>query len=176
MKMIVFCLLTVSAVMWGANAYALTLKSGQVIDGATGQVADAHATEHGQRVIEDKGVLVAGGVVFIGVGDNIIEVPVEELRGKSRDQVVAIIGEAAVSQLEDQHADADALVAEIEAQGGTAVNVVGSTLQEEIDAITGGQYDQIVGGSQAAADALVRDSVSCDEGGCYNDTTHGEIK
>ena len=154
-----------------ANAMALTIPSGSVIS-SNGEVMPAHETENAQRALDQNGVHVAGGVVAVAIGDHVITVDVADLRGKSRDEVIEIIGEAAVTQMEDMYADAEALVAEIEANGGSAFNAIGSTLEEEIDAILNENHDAIVGGSQAAADYLVENSVSCDAGGCYNDTVH----
>ena len=174
----------VIAAMWimaAGNAFALTIPSGSVLTtGENGEqvVAEAHTTDSAQAQLDENGVFVGGGVLAVQIGDEVVVVDLIDLRGKSKDEIIEIIGEAAVEQLSDMYDDAEALVAEIEENGGSAFNAVGSTLEEEVDAILNDNHDAIVGGSQAAADFLVENSTSVDPvtGEVYNDTTHGEIQ
>lgn len=142
------------AIAFTGSANALTLKTGQVIAN-DGQVIDAKDSANVQKKLDKDGATVIAGVILVRVGDHTVEVPVQDVRGKSRDQIVEIIGEAAVEQLEDLHDAAEAAVAEIEANGGSAINAIGLTVEEEVAAILEGNADQIVGGTQAAADAIV---------------------
>ena len=157
-----------------SGAYALTLKPGQVISGDTGQVADASETSTGQAKLADDGVLVAGGMVFIDLNGETIEVPVADIRGKSPEQIAEVIGDAAVEQLIDLYDDAEAHVAEIIEQGGDAINAVGKTAEEiaehikNSDAVTGA----VVGVSEATHEAIqdiLADEIVIDANGeAYN--------
>ena len=156
MKYVMMIATAIVLVASGANA--LTLKSGEVLtkdENGNSYVAPAHETASAKAKLANDGVFVGGGVVAVQFGDHVVTVPVEELRGKDRDEIAELIGEAAVAQLEDMYADGEALVAELAEQGIDAYNAIGSTLQDEVDAILSDSYDQIVGGSQAAADYLV---------------------
>ena len=131
--------IAMAAAMFATQANALTLKPGQVIESGSGEVKAAHETENGQRKLDADGVLVAGGMVVISLNGQVIEVPLNELAGKSKEQIAEIIGEAAVEQMEDLHDAAQAHVDEIIASGeiGGAVNAVGKSVDEivaEIDA------------------------------------------
>ena len=155
MKNIVFAAVAMALVAGSANA--LTLKKGEVIS-SDGSVAKASETANGQARLAADGVLVAGGVVYIDLNGTTIEVDVDDIRGKSKEQVAAVIGEAAVEQLMDLHDDAVAHAAEIVESGevDAAIVAVGKTAQEiadEIansDAVTGA----VVGVTDATADAV----------------------
>ena len=115
---------------FAGNAFALTLKSGEVLS-SNGEVVKASESENGQRRLAQDGVLVSGGVVYIDLNGHVVEVPVNEIAGASKDRIKEIIGEAAVEQLQDLYDDAEAHAAEI---GG--VNAVGKSVDqilEEID-------------------------------------------
>ena len=157
-----------------ANAFALTIKSGEVLT-SDGTVAKASETENGKRKLAQDGVLIAGGVVYIDLNGTTIEVDVNDIRGKSKEQIGEIIGEAAVQQLTDLHDDAVAHAAEIVESGevDAAIVAVGKTAEEianEImnsDAVTGA----VVGVSEATHAAIQKElekEIVCDAGGCYN--------
>ena len=165
-------------------ANALTLKSGEVITSG-GTVAKASETANGQAKLAQDGYIVSGGVIYISAGDHVIEVPVNEIRGKSKDQIKEIIGEAAVEQMADLYDDAQAHVDEILAEGADAINAVGQTTAEIVDAInnsdalegaivglTETQHEAI---SAALADNNDDRNITCDVGGCYNHNTGEDL-
>ena len=135
-------------VMVAGSANALTLKKGEVI-GSDGNVAKASETANGKARLADDGVLVAGGVVYIDLNGTTIEVDVADIRGKSKDQIAEVIGEAAVEQMQDLHDAAQAHVDEIIADGTLdgAVNAVGKTAAEIVEeAIASGAVEGAIVG------------------------------
>ena len=171
MKNIVFAAVAMALVAGSANA--LTLKKGEVIS-SDGSVAKASETANGKARLADDGVLVAGGVVYIDINGTTIEVDLADVRGKSKGQIAAVIGEAAVEQLTDLHDSAQAEVEAIIAEGGDAINAVGLTAEEIADHITNSDAVEgaIVGVSEAAHQATqdilqAADHLESDEGGEY---------
>ena len=105
---IVSCLL-VSPVLAIAPAHALTFKKGQVL-GADGEVYDGASPDHKEALIErskSEGLFgaqgkksgVQGDNLFIVVEDDLVFVPINELKGKSRDQVTEVVKEHIVEHL-----------------------------------------------------------------------------
>lgn len=154
MKYVMMIVFAVTMVMYG-QAHALTLKSGEVLT-SDGTVAKASETKTGKNKLAQDGVLVSGGVVYIDLNGTVIEVDVDDIRGKSKEQIGEIIGQAAVEQLIDLHDDAQAHVDEIIANGGDAINAVGLSAEQiaehiqNSDAVEGA----IVGVSEAAHEAV----------------------
>ena len=151
------------AIVWVAaagNAFALTLKSGEVLT-SDGTVAKASETKTGQNKLAQDGVLVAGGVVYIDLNGTTIEVPLSEIRGKSKEGIIAVIGEAAVEQMQDLHDAAQVHVDEIIADGTLdgAVNAVGKSAAEIVEeALASGAVEgAIVGVSEAAHQQILKE-------------------
>ena len=140
---------------FAGNAFALTLKSGEVLS-SDGEVVKASESANGQARLANDGVLVSAGVVFIDLNGSVIEVPLSDIRGKSKDQIAEVIGEAAVEQLMDLHDGAQAEVDAIIAEGGDAINAVGLSAEEIADHIQNSDAVEgaIVGVSDAAHEAV----------------------
>ena len=152
--------------MVAGSANALTLKKGEVI-GSDGNVAKASETANGKARLADDGVLVAGGVVYIDLNGTTIEVDLDDIRGKSKEQIGEVIGQAAVDQLTDLHDDAQAHVDEIIAEGGDALNAVALTAEEIADHIKNSDAVEgaIVGVSEqahAAVQEILADEIVID--------------
>ncbi|MGC6535905.1 MAG: hypothetical protein ACON44_00925 [Candidatus Puniceispirillaceae bacterium] len=86
-----------------SSAHALTLKSGQVI-GGDGNVYDGASPEQQQALInraQNGGDIagLTGASVFVVVGDTITYVPVDEIRGKSDEQMKTIIGDEVIQNV-----------------------------------------------------------------------------
>ena len=166
-------MIVAGVVLMSANANALTIKKGEVLT-SDGTVAKASETENGQRRLAQDGVLVSGGVVYIDLNGTTIEVDVNDIRGKSKEEIGEIIGEAAVEQLIDLHDDAQAHVDEILAEGGDAINAVALSAEEiaehikNSDAVEGA----IVGVSEqahAAVQEILSNEIVIDANGeAYN--------
>ena len=98
-KVIAWVFVALFATVVVTDAYALTLKSGEVLT-SNGVV---HATESAntQARVTNDGYAVVAGLVIIGVGEELVTVELSELRGKSRTEIVSVIGEAAATQLDE---------------------------------------------------------------------------
>ena len=143
MKYVMMIATAIVLVASGANA--LTLKSGEVLT-SDGTVAKASETKTGKNKLAQDGVYIAGGVVFIDLNGTTVEVPVNEIAGKSKDQIIAVIGEHAVEQMQDLYDDAEAHAAAV---GG--VNAVGKSVEQIVDeALSNGNAEgAIVGVSES---------------------------
>ena len=146
----IICVATVWAAV-AANANALTLKSGEVLT-SDGTVAKASETANGQRQLEQNGHLVASGVIYISIGDDVIEVPVNDIRGKSKAEIIEVIGAAAVEQMADQY---DAVEAHLDEIGG-GINAIGKTTEEIANEISNSDAIEgaVAGLTEAQAEAL----------------------
>lgn len=86
-----------------SSAQALTLKSGQVL-GSDGNVYDGASPEQQEALIsraQNGGDIagLSGSSVFVVVGDTITYVPVNDIRGKSNDQMKTIIGDEVIQNV-----------------------------------------------------------------------------
>ena len=96
---IVSCLL-ISSAMAAAPANALTFKKGQVLS-ADGEVHDGASPEQQAALVEQskqdgwfgkkKSSGVQGSNLYIVIEDGVVFVPIDELKGKSKDQVTEVI-------------------------------------------------------------------------------------
>ena len=79
------------------DAYALTLKSGQVLtkDG----VVNAEDSPETKKALERDGFRVVAGKVILDVEGHTVSVDVTDLRGKSKQEQVELIGDAAIEQI-----------------------------------------------------------------------------
>lgn len=73
-----------------STANALTFKKGQVLS-SDGQVVNADQTASGKRQIEMNGFVIGGGVLYLGDG---ISIPLIDLQGKSKAEIVVIVSKA----------------------------------------------------------------------------------
>ena len=83
-------------IMAMTTANALTLKPGEVFNSDLG-VVSADETPSGRATLDEEGVLVASGVVYIDFGGQIVEVPVQDLVGKPKAAQEAVILVAGVN-------------------------------------------------------------------------------
>ena len=96
-KFLAICAISALAV---ANANALTLKKGQVI-GGDGGVYDGASPEKIEVLVQrakegGDAAGLAGGSVFVVVGDDIAFVPIQDLQGKSKEDKLNLIGDKVV--------------------------------------------------------------------------------
>ena len=78
-------------VSFSISAQALTIKKGEVLSG--GKVVAAHETETAKRMIEKHGYFISGKTLVVAAGDNTIVLDMDDLIGKSQDQITQILGE-----------------------------------------------------------------------------------
>ena len=112
-------LLALAPFILAAEVSALTLKSGEVLssDGKvySGASPDqraalvAQSKSKGLFGAEGKKAGVRGSNIFVVVGEDVVFVPVKDVRGKSQEQMMDIIAEAAGEQLGPNAPDASDL-------------------------------------------------------------------
>ena len=98
-----FLMVMTAVAFTSGMAHALTLQSGQVI-GGDGNVYNGASPEQQEALIaraQNGGDIAGlnGGSIFVVVGDTITYVPVAEVRGKSDDQMKAIIGDEVIQNV-----------------------------------------------------------------------------
>lgn len=86
------------------DANALTLKKGEVLT-SDGRVAHASTTATGQAAIANKGYLISGGQVHVIINNIVVSTDLSAIQGKSKSQVISIIGENAAEALESDVTD-----------------------------------------------------------------------
>jgi len=117
-KNMMSCLM-ISCVIAAAPAHALTFKKGQVL-GADGEVHDGASPEQREALVSNSkrtGLFgaegakagVSGSNIFVIVGEDIVFVPVSEVRGKSKEDMMDVIAAAAGEQLGANAPDASDL-------------------------------------------------------------------
>ncbi|NBR02962.1 MAG: hypothetical protein EBT94_07525 [Alphaproteobacteria bacterium] len=99
-------------------ASALTLKSGEVLS-SDGKVYSGASPEQRAAIVvqsksrglfgDGKKAGVRGSNIFVVVGEDVVFVPVKDVRGKSREQMMDIIAEAAGEQIGPNAPDASDL-------------------------------------------------------------------
>ena len=98
-----FVYAAVAAMAFTAQAQALTFKSGEVL-GSDGQMHQGASPEQMERIVEkakasgDVGG-VTGNNVFVVVGENVTFIPVNDLKGLSKESQIAVVGDAVVQDL-----------------------------------------------------------------------------
>ena len=101
-------LLSALALFASVNAHALTLKSGEVL-GGDGQVYEGASPEQQKNIVEaskrsgffgdGKKSGVQGSNLWLVVEDDLVFVPLSDLRGKNKDRIKEVIKDAIVSHL-----------------------------------------------------------------------------
>ena len=98
-----------------STAQALTFKKGEVL-GSDGKTYSGASPEQMEKLIErakrsgDRSG-VTGNNVFVVVGDDVTFVPVDELRGKTKESQITVIGDAVV---QDMTGNSDITYAQVE--------------------------------------------------------------
>ena len=92
--------LVIASALAAMPAHALTFKKGQVL-GSDGEVYDGASPDHQAALVEQskkegwfgnkKSSGVQGSNLYIVVEDDVVFVPIDELKGKSKDQVTEVI-------------------------------------------------------------------------------------
>ncbi len=112
-------LLMVAPLMVAGSASALTLKSGEVLS-SDGKVYSGASPEQKAAIVEQSKIQglfgadgkkagVRGSNIFVVVGEDVVFVPLTDVRGKSKEQMMDIIAEAAGEQLGPDAPDASDL-------------------------------------------------------------------
>lgn len=83
-------------------AGALTIKKGEVLSG--GKTVPAHETETAKRMIEKHGYYISGKTLVVAAGANNVVLDMNDLIGKSQDQISEILGEE-IAQNYEQASD-----------------------------------------------------------------------
>ena len=98
-----FVYAAVAATAFTAQAQALTFKTGEVL-GSDGRIYEGASPEQLDRIVEkakasgDPGG-VTGNNVFVVVDENVTFIPINELKGLSKESQIAIVGDAVVQDL-----------------------------------------------------------------------------
>ena len=145
----------ISSVLVTAPALALTFKKGQVL-GADGGVYDGASPDQRDAIISNskrEGLFgaegakagLAGSNLFVVVGESVVFVPISEVRGKSKEQMMDLIAEAAGAQLGANAPDASDL-----ARGITEEHVE-ATKEQVSDALASVDIDEAARAATEAA-------------------------
>lgn len=147
-------LLMVAPLIAAGSASALTLKSGEVLS-SDGKVYSGASPEQKAAIVEQSKIQglfgadgkkagVRGSNIFVVVGEDVVFVPLTDVRGKSKEQMMDIIAEAAGEQLGPDAPDASDL-----ARGITEKHVE-ATKEQVSDALASVDID---GAARAATEA-----------------------
>ena len=147
-------LLMVAPLIAAGSASALTLKSGEVLS-SDGKVYSGASPEQKAAIVEQSKIQglfgvngkkagVRGSNIFVVVGEDVVFVPLTDVRGKSKEQMMDIIAEAAGEQLGPDAPDASDL-----ARGITEKHVE-ATKEQVSDALASVDID---GTARAATEA-----------------------
>jgi hypothetical protein len=118
MKRSALFLLVLAMFIAAGTANALTLKSGEVLS-SDGKVYSGASPEQRSAIVaqsksrglfgDGKKAGVRGSNIFVVVGEDVVFVPVNDVRGKSKEQMMDIIAEAAGKQIGPNAPDASDL-------------------------------------------------------------------
>lgn len=118
-----------------SSASALTIKKGEVLSG--GQSVPAHETATAKRMIAKHGYYIAGKTLVVAAGSETIIMDMNELAGKSKDQIAEALGDA----ISEKYAEASQ-VAKKAAQNAVAKSVDGVG-KEVADKISGDVANEV---------------------------------
>ena len=116
-----------------STAQALTFKKGEVL-GSDGKTYSGASPEQMEKLIErakrsgDRSG-VTGNNVFVVVGDDVTFVPVDELRGKTKESQITVIGDAVV---QDMTGNSNITYAQVETVNDLA-DKTGMSVEEIVD-------------------------------------------
>ena len=159
-KIIALC--GVLAVM-ATGAQALTLKKGQVI-GGDGGIYDGASPEVQENLIANakrtgKNVGVSAGNVFVIVGEDVTYVSTKDLAGKSKDQMVSVVGDAVVENVTGVEGLTLEEIQEISAETGISVENI--SIVEQITAnFSDEMAEDMIAGIQEAVESGLADQVN----------------
>ena len=148
-------LLALSPFILMVNANALTLKSGEVLS-SDGKVYSGASPEQKAALVaksrstglfggEGKKAGVRGSNIFVVVGESVVFVPLTEVRGKSKEQMMDVIAKAAGEQLGPDAPDASDL-----ARGITEKHIE-ATKEQVSDALASVDIDEAARAATEAA-------------------------
>ena len=152
----------VMAVMATA-AQALTLKKGQVI-GGDGAIYDGASPEVQENLIANakrtgKNVGVSAGNVFVIVGEEVTYVSTKDLAGKSKNQMVDVVGDAVVENITGVEGLTFEEIQEISAETGISVENI--EIVEQITANFSPEVaEDMIAGIQEAVESGLADQVN----------------
>ena len=152
----------VMAVMATA-AQALTLKKGQVI-GGDGAIYDGASPEVQENLIANakrtgKNVGVSAGNVFVIVGEDVTYVSTKDLAGKSKSEMVDVVGDAVVENITGVEGLTFEEIQEISAETGISVENI--EIVEQITANFSPEVaEDMIAGIQEAVESGLADQVN----------------
>ena len=152
----------VMAVMATA-AQALTLKKGQVI-GGDGAIYDGASPEVQENLIANakrtgKNVGVSAGNVFVIVGEDVTYVSTKDLAGKSKSEMVDVVGDAVVENITGVEGLTFEEIQEISAETGISVENI--EIVEQITANFSPEVaEDLIAGIQEAVESGLADQVN----------------
>ena len=152
----------VMAVMATA-AQALTLKKGQVI-GGDGAIYDGASPEVQENLIANakrtgKNVGVSAGNVFVIVGEDVTYVSTKDLAGKSKSQMVDVVGDAVVENITGVEGLTFEEIQQISAETGISVENI--EIVEQITANFSPEVaEDMIAGIQEAVESGLADQVN----------------
>ena len=81
------------------DAYALTIPSGHVL--TDNGVVAAEDSDNTKKQVERNGYAVVAGKLVVGIGEDLISIDLDDLRGKDKDGIRDTVQAAAIEQLTD---------------------------------------------------------------------------
>lgn len=150
-----FILLALAPIIAVSGANALTLKSGEVLS-SDGKIYSGASPEQKEAIIakskttglfgrEGAKAGVRGSNIFVVVGDDLVFVPITEVQGKSKEQMMDVIATAAGEQLGSNAPDASDL-----ARGITEEHIE-ATKEQVSDALASVDIDEAARAATEAA-------------------------
>ena len=145
------------------GAHALTLKKGQVI-GGDGEIYEGASPEVQENLIANakrtgKNVGVSAGNVFVIVGEEVTYVSTKDLAGKSKDQMVSVVGDAVVENVTGVEGLTLEEIQQISSETGISVENI--SIVEQITAnFTDDIAEDMIAGIQEAVESGLADQVN----------------
>ena len=145
------------------GAQALTLKKGQVI-GGDGEIYEGASPEVQENLIANakrtgKNVGVSAGNVFVIVGEEVTYVSTKDLAGKSKDQMVSVVGDAVVENVTGVEGLTLEEIQQISSETGISVENI--SIVEQITANFSDEVaEDMIAGIQEAVESGLADQVN----------------
>ena len=156
-------LIALSVVAMTSPAFALTLKTGQVV-GADGEVYTGASPEQQANLVanaERKGEMVgvSSGNVFVIVGETVTYIPVQEIAGKTDEGILSTVGDAVIQNVtgvEDLTFDSVQAAQQLSAESGVPIDqLVSAEGLEGLDAETLAEIEKVSQDTGVSLDNLV---------------------